>query len=251
MHPILNIALRVVREAGSNIARYYEQKKKEEKNNKLFLNETEKNMCHTINFYYPSHTIKAMDGDIKYSGNSNIEWLIAPLVGKNNFHNRISYFAVTAAVKLKHYMEIVVVYDPIHNEVFTATRGRGLTLNGRRMKVIHYNNINNALVATDQCSIKTTKILENNNFQNTDFRCTGCTLLDIIYVALGRFSGCLKTQRKELDSYIIESGKLFLQESGGKNISLTIKEKKFFACETPKASASITNFLKNVNACSS
>ncbi|STV06827.1 inositol-1-monophosphatase [Klebsiella pneumoniae] len=59
----------------------------------------------------------------------SIHWMVP-----TNFVKRLPHFSVSIAVRIKGRTEVAVVYDPMRNELFTATRGQGAQLNGYRLR---------------------------------------------------------------------------------------------------------------------
>ncbi len=89
----------------------------------------------TIRKSYPQHTIITEESGELESTNQDVQWVINPLDGTTNFIKRLPHFAVSIAVRIKGRTEVAVVYNPMRNELFTATRGQGAQLNGYRLAV--------------------------------------------------------------------------------------------------------------------
>ena len=143
MHPMVNIALAAARKAGEMIARAADRLDLVEvsrKSDNDFVTETdlaaEREIIFQLRKAYPDHAVLAEEsgwtGDI---GNSPFHWIIDPLDGTTNFMRGIPHFAVSIACLKDGRLEHGVIVDPIRREEFTATRGSGAQLNGRRMRV--------------------------------------------------------------------------------------------------------------------
>ena len=185
MHPMLNIAVRAARSAGNIITRYADQVDTLTVTNKShndFVTEVdqqaEQEIIRTIRKAYPEHAILAEESG-QHEGNE-YEWIIDPLDGTTNFLYGFPHFAISIAVRHKGRLEQAVIYDPMRQELFTASRGRGATLNDRRMRV-------------------------------TDRR-AGSAALDLAYVACGRLDGFWEL---DLNLWDIAAGVLLIEEAGG------------------------------------
>ena len=75
-------------------------------------------------------------------------WIIDPLDGTTNFIHGVPHFAISIACKYKGRLEHAVVLDPVRQEEFTASRGRGAALNGRRLRVSNRKSLEGALLGT-------------------------------------------------------------------------------------------------------
>lgn len=144
MQPMLNIALRAARSAGELIIRSTERLDAiavNEKEAKDYVSEVdraaEQTIINVLRKAYPNHGILGEEGgSLAGSGEgADYVWIIDPLDGTTNFLRGVPHYAVSIACKYKGRLEHAVVVDPIRQEEFTASRGRGAALNGRRMRV--------------------------------------------------------------------------------------------------------------------
>ena len=141
MHPMLNIAVRAARKAGNLIAKNYETPdavEASQKGSNDFVTNVDKAaeavIIDTIRKSYPQHTIITEESGELEGTDQDVQWVIDPLDGTTNFIKRLPHFAVSIAVRIKGRTEVAVVYDPMRNELFTATRGQGAQLNGYRLR---------------------------------------------------------------------------------------------------------------------
>jgi myo-inositol-1(or 4)-monophosphatase len=130
MHPLLNIAIRAARSAGKIIVQAYERYdtvKVTEKHPNDFVTEVdqaaENEIIATIRKAYPDHGILAEESGL--SAGDDCLWIIDPLDGTTNFVHGLPHFAVSIGMQYKGRMEHGVIYDPIRQELFTASRGKG------------------------------------------------------------------------------------------------------------------------------
>lgn len=223
MHPTLNIAVRAARNAGNIIVRAMEHIERlniTEKSENDFVTEVdraaEKEIIRTIHNAYPSHAIMAEESGIQ--GESDFQWIIDPLDGTTNYLHGFPQFAVSIALKNKTVIEQAVVYDPLRQELFTASRGRGAHLNDRRIRVSSRRNLDGALLGTgfpfkQQEDLDTYLATFKALFPMTaGIRRAGSAALDLAYVASGRLDGFWELG---LNPWDIAAGALLLEEAGG------------------------------------
>ena len=142
-HPMLNVAVKAARLAGSIINRAaldVEAVRISKKQVNDFVTEVdhaaENAIIETLLTAYPNHGIWAEESGREH-GNaaSDHVWLIDPLDGTTNFIHGFPVYCVSIALLVKGRVEQAVVYDPTRNDLFTATRGRGAYVNDRRLRV--------------------------------------------------------------------------------------------------------------------
>lgn len=225
MNPMLNIAVQAIRKAGNFIIKQYEIFDKKNVNSDYIYNfvynihkESNHIITTTIKKFYPMHKVITTQ-DIfscqkKY--NNQIYWIIDSIDNEVNFIKQFPFFALSIAVILKAKIEIGVIYDPIHNELFSACRGKGAQLNGYRMRVSTTKSLRGSLLVISY-SYKQAHIiinfLKNLCGQYANFRYTGAIALDLAYIAAGRIDGCFATLSQKNNT--LTSGVLIIQESGG------------------------------------
>ncbi len=223
MHPLLNTAVKAARRAGNIIVRYVDQIDRleiETKGRQDFVTEVdrvaEEEIIRVIRAAYPNHAIIAEE-----SGSHNgaeFEWIIDPLDGTTNFLHRYPQFAVSIGLRHKGTLDQGVVFDPVHNELFTASRGHGTQLNDRRIRVSNVSRLDDALLATG-LPIRQVEHLELwiQTFRSllprtSGVRRAGSAALDLAYVAAGRCDGFWEIGLKVWD---MAAGTLLIQEAGG------------------------------------
>ncbi len=223
MHPMLNTAVKAARRAGNLILRYIDQLERlsiETKGRGDFVSEVdraaEEAIIHVIRSGYPNHAILAEESG-QQPGNE-YQWIIDPLDGTTNFLHGYPQFAVSIALERNRRLEQAVVFDPLRNEIFTASRGGGAQLNERRVRVSKVTRLEHALLGTG-FPFKTHEHLETwiNTFRellthSSGVRRAGSAALDLAHVACGRLDGFWEFG---LSPWDMAAGALLIQEAGG------------------------------------
>ena len=140
MHPLMNIAIKAARNASKIILRATDRLdliKVSEKNHNDFVTEvdqqSEQTIINIIHDAYPDHAILGEESG--QSGKSDYTWIIDPIDGTTNFIHGHPHFCISIGVQFKNIIEHGLIYDPLRQELFTATRGTGAFLNDRRIRV--------------------------------------------------------------------------------------------------------------------
>ncbi len=223
MHPMLNIAVRAARSAGNVISRSMARLDSisvQVKERNDFVTEVDRDAENAIigilRKAYPDHAILAEESG-PTSGN-DFQWIIDPLDGTTNFLHGFPQFAVSIALRHKGRLEQAVVYNPLSQELFTATRGDGAMLNDRRIRVSNRTGLEGALLGTGfpfkaQHHLDTYLDMFRALFpQSAGIRRAGAAALDLAYVAAGRLDGFWEIG---LSTWDMAAGVLLIQEAGG------------------------------------
>lgn len=146
------------------------------------------------------------------------QWLIDPLDGTVNYMHAFPMFSVSIALRRKGRLQVGVVYDPWRNELFTARRGGGAFLNGRRIHVTQNRTLEKALLATGfPFRAKDKMDLYIQSFrtvfmQTGSIRRAGSAAIDLAYIACGRMDGFWELA---LSPWDVAAGALLIEEAGG------------------------------------
>ena len=171
-----------------------------------------------ISTYYPRHEILAEEGGLSESG-SEYRWIIDPLDGTTNYAHSYPIFCVSIALEWKGEVVIGVVYDPMRDELFTAERGGGATLNNKAIRVSKTTELMQGLLSTGfPYDIKTSRLTNLDHWANfamnaQALRRDGAAALDLCYVACGRFDGFWELNLSPWDT---AAGALVVAEAGGR-----------------------------------
>jgi len=226
MHPMLSIAVKAARRAGNIInrgAREIDLLTVTTKGPKDFVSEVdrqaESTIVETLLDAYPDHAILAEEGTAK-GANADAEnvWIIDPLDGTTNFLHGFPQYCVSIALAHRGQVTQGVIYDPVRNDLFTATRGRGAFLNERRIRVSRRQHLRDCLVGTgfpfrDGSYLDTYLQMMKTMIEHTaGLRRPGAAALDLAYVAAGFYDGFWEVG---LNPWDVAAGSLLVQESGG------------------------------------
>lgn len=166
---------------------------------------------------YPGHAIVGEEGSRVNSG-AEFVWYVDPLDGTTNFAHGFPVFNVSLGLQRAGQMIAGVIVDPTRDEVFTAERGGGAFLNGRRMHVSKIGKLEDALLATGFPSRKRHQNVNVHFFYQLSMishgvRRPGAAALDLAYVACGRTDLFWEFA---LNPWDVAAGILLVEEAGGK-----------------------------------
>jgi myo-inositol-1(or 4)-monophosphatase len=247
MHPMLNIAVRAARKAGSVINRAsldgsgLEVRAKRQNDFVTRVDTAaEEAIIDVVKKAYPDHAILAEESGAA-DGAAEYQWIIDPLDGTTNFIHGFPQYCVSVAIRHRGALAHGVVYDPNRNELFTASKGRGAFLNDRRIRVSKCLRLGDALVGTGFPFREVTRIdrytgqLKNIMEKSAGVRRAGAAALDLAYVACGRLDAFWELG---LSPWDMAAGALLIQEAGGLVGDLRGEEGWMesgdIACATPK-----------------
>ncbi|MGY8814393.1 MAG: inositol monophosphatase family protein [Gammaproteobacteria bacterium] len=258
MHPMLNIGVRAARAAGDIIVRnmdHISDMAISEKGLNDFVTEVDRRaeniIIDTIRNTFPDHGILAEErGQL---GKGDCQWIIDPLDGTTNYLHGFPQFAVSIAFKNKNVLEQAVIYNPISQELFTASRGNGAHLNSRRIRVSNRKSLKGALLGTGlpfgesnhlESFIQTYRAIYSIT---AGIRRAGAASLDLAYVACGRLDGFWEYGLKEWD---IAAGALLIQEAGGIVTSIgnnnNFLETGNILCANPKIQKELKDIIDSI-----
>ncbi len=180
-------------------------------------------------------------GSTATARSGRFRWIVDPLDGTTNYVHRIPEFAVSLALERDGEVLVGCVFNPVANECYTASRGGGAFLNGRRITASQATQLSQALVAVSfppKVALDSPPLVD---FQRAivaaqSIRRTGSAALNLCYVAAGRFDAYFARETKIWD---IAAGSLMIQEAGGlitalDGSPLVLTRPKFLAAATPQ-----------------
>lgn len=218
MHPSLTIAKRAALSAGKIILRAMDRLDRVQISRKGPADlvsevdlQAEREIIHTLQRIYPKHTIISEEnGEIP--GDAEHCWFVDPLDGTTNYLHGFPHFAISIAYQYRGKIEAGLIYDPLRQEIFSASRGRGAQLNERRIRVRSSGTLDTTLLATGMGHKANPNLLDALHTQGSTLRRTGSAALDLAYVAAGRLDGFWDVN---LGSWDMAAGALLVQEAGG------------------------------------
>lgn len=223
MDPSLTIAMRAAQNAGKIILRgmnKLESLDVKTKGRNDYVSEidyqAENIIIQTIKEAYPDHSFLAEESGKE--GRGDYQWIIDPLDGTTNYLHGFPAFSVSIAMRYKDVLQSSVVYNPLNDEMFLASKGDGAYLNQQRIRVSAQRDMSLSLIGTG---------FPFRNYDNLDsymemfktilpkvsgIRRPGSAALDLAYVAAGRLDGFWEM---DLSPWDIAAGVLLITEAGG------------------------------------
>lgn len=239
MHPLVNIGIQAARKAGQIMIRSIDQLhslKIQQKGYNDFVTNIdlacEQVIIDMIRRAYPNHEILGEESGLsepEYKVTSsqvdNVTWIIDPLDGTSNYMHGLPQFCVSIGIMIKNRIEHGIIYDPLHDELFIASRGCGAQLNDKRIRISPNLDFDRALIGTGIPFRRTEELSEFTGRLDTylnvikklvpqvaGIRRGGSAALDLAYVAAGRLDGFFEQHLKIWD---IAAGSLMVEEAGG------------------------------------
>lgn len=232
MNPLVNLAIKAARRAGDIALRHQDRLDLiniSEKGRKDFVSEVDKlieaDIIDTIHHHYPEHTIIAEESafvearaQARLASDIPTTWIVDPLDGTMNYLHGNFHYCISIAIQQNNIIEHAIIYDPVRNELFTATRGQGAQLNNHRIRVSGQKKLDYGVIHTNF----PTRHMQHYDGWLKDFRgflpkvqdvrISGSAALDLAYVACGRCEGFFQPG---LDIWDVAAGSLLVREAGG------------------------------------
>lgn len=226
MTPLVNIAIQAARVGGDVIIRSMNRVhnlKIEKKGHNDFVTEvdrfTEQKIIEVIRKAYPHHGFIGEESGVTKGKPDETEWIIDPIDGTTNFIHGFPVFSVSIAARRNGKLEAGVIYDPLRQELFTASRGNGAMLQDRKIRVTTPNSLEGCLIGTGFPYRDNPKHMDDYlamqkavSLKSAGLRRAGSAALDLAYVACGRLDGFWELGLKLWD---IAAGELLIREAGG------------------------------------
>ncbi len=246
----LDTAENAAREAGAIAKAVYHQPRQISlKGHKDIVTEAdiacETAIINLIQATHPSHHILSEErggvAALSAAGDREYTWIIDPIDGTHNYAAQLPYWCISVA--LTHAGETVVaaVYDPIHEEMFTAVKGQGAQLNGRPIHVSDRTDLDDSLAACDigyddLISPRSLKIAQEVRPFVRRVRMLGSAVLALCYVAVGRIDLFFHLHLKPWD---IAAAMLIVREAGANATDFSGKDSTLYNREVVAANSII------------
>ncbi len=225
MHPMVNIAVRAARAAGDIVVRGIDRLDRvqvESKGRYDFVcdvdRQAEAAIVQTLQRAYPDHAILAEESGTHGKHDGAYTWIIDPLDGTANFLRGLPHIGISIALQKGDQLEAAVVYDPMRQELFTASRGDGAQLDGHRIRVAQRRGLEGAMIGTgfpfkkERLMPAYLRMFTAMTGHVEDMRRAGSAALDLAYVAAGRLDGYFELGLRPWD---VAGGTLLVREAGG------------------------------------
>lgn len=223
-------------QAGAEQLRYFSERKfsisnKEGVNNLVTEADhaAEKAIIETIQSDFPGHFILSEESG-EMASTSEYKWIIDPLDGTVNFAHGIPICAVSIGIEQNGEMIMGCVYAPFINELYYAEKGRGATLNDKKITVSAETDVLKSCLVTGfpytypKLHRGPLEIFSKLVMQGVPVRRLGSAAIDLCWVAAGRFDGFWEFNLSPWDT---AAGEIIVKEAGG---TITDFENKPFSC---------------------
>jgi myo-inositol-1(or 4)-monophosphatase len=188
----------------------------------------ERAIVEVIRAQYPNHEIRSEEGGATENGDertrgAELFWFVDPLDGTTNFAHAFPVFCTSLALRNRHETLVGVVYDPLHEQMFTAQSGHGAWLNDKRLQVSDCKHLGDSLVALDWgrdplVRERTMACVAAMAPQVATLRTLGSAVLALCSVAAGRLEAYFNLALCDWD---VAAAELFIREAGGCATDLT------------------------------
>jgi len=228
MKELLELAITIARDAGSlQRERFAEPRQIETKSSAIDLvtdvdRASDQLVIEYISSSRPDDEI-LIEETGTHEGRSGVRWIVDPLDGTTNYAHGFPHYAVSIAIEHEGVTKLAVIYDPMKDELFTAQRGSGASLNGKPIAVSQAKELERALLATGfaydvhQAEVDNLEYFARFIKRAQAVRRAGSAALDLAYVACGRFDGFWEL---ELHPWDVAAGLLLVAEAGGRSSDL-------------------------------
>lgn len=222
--PVVNVMVKAARLAGNVLMRHVNklealnvvQKGRMDYASEVDA-EAERVIVRELHRAYPDYGVLGEEGGVQGSGRQM--WVIDPLDGTSNYLRGFPHYCVSIALVDNGEPTDAVIFDPLRNDLFTASKGSGAALNERRIRVAERKDLAGAMVHTGFAPRERArasaqlKCVDALLVQAEDIRRTGSAALDLAYVACGRADAYFEAGVKAWD---IAAGVLLVREAGGR-----------------------------------
>ena len=184
----------------------------------------EKYIVARIQEAYPEHSIFGEESG-QHSGNE-YRWIIDPIDGTTSFVHHQPFYAVSIALEKAGELVLAAVNAPVLGELFQGQKGKGATLNGKKIHVSKSQSLSESVLATGFACLRSNLVHNNLPYFNRiapvirGVRRFGSAAIDMCYVAAGRMDGFWELNLKIYD---VAAGILILNEAGGRVTDFSAK----------------------------
>jgi myo-inositol-1(or 4)-monophosphatase len=224
MHAQLNIALRAAREGAIHLARSFDRLDRvkpvsgaDQRQITSAHLDIEAAVLEYLRKPYPKHGYRSAATDLNENSDADTVWFLNPLIGMQNFLRGSPGILLGLTCRTAGQTTLSVFIDPLLNEEFTAARGNGASLNGRRIRVSDRSDLSDCVIGVEYHNTpgggdSAFSFQQQLRDKGVGQRTSGNDILDLLYVAAGRLDGGF-IGKPEAGS--LSGAALTLQEAGG------------------------------------
>ena len=221
--PVINIFEKAARKAGRSFLRDFgelENLQIKSKNVGDFVTnadvKTESIILESLKYYYPNSSYITEETGIIKGDEETI--IIDPIDGTTNFIHGIPLVGIVIARMFKEEITDGVIYNPILNEFYWASKGKGAWCNNKRLRVSKRNNLIDCIIGTgiphaNRVYPKYLEEIDNVTKNCSGLRRMGAASIDLAYVAAGKLDAFWE---RGLNLWDVSAGVLLIKEAGGK-----------------------------------
>ena len=213
--PLLQSMIDAARSAGKLLLRDFseiESLKVSQKSINDFVSSadirSEKIIIQKLSKLHPDYSILSEECGAIEKENKHYTWVIDPLDGTINFLRGIPFFSISIGLKHKKEIKAGVIYDPIHDDIYFAEKGKGAYLNNKRIRIRPQKNFKQGLLGTSYKTHDYNDILEAFGH----IRVFSSAALSLAFLATGRIDAFLSCNLKIWD---IAAASVLIKEAGG------------------------------------
>ncbi|WP_077411353.1 inositol monophosphatase family protein [Marinicella sediminis] len=232
MSPELNIAKKAALKAANSIEQLIFKNELLSVNKKLnngFVDQaiqvSMNDVFYTLKRAYPDDEIQSDSTTLSENTNPDRVWLINPLSGITNFLHGIPHCALTITLLENRKVKEALVYNPLTDDEYTATKGKGAFLNQHRLRISNLNEPQESFVATNYSDDKSKQAAQSLSLRSiakkvAETRVMGCPALDLAMVAAGQFNAYWQDGMNPSEML---PGILLTEEAGGQCMDFSAK----------------------------
>lgn len=174
-----------------------------------------------VRAHYPTHNFLAEESGVSAADPHapNLVWMIDPIDGTHNYASQLPFWCVSVAVADTSTNSVLAgaIYDPLHDEMFSASLGGGATVNGKPIHATTKDDVSHAIVAYDighnpNIASRMVDLIAWVQPRVAKVRHLGSAALSLTYVAAGRIDAYYHLSLMPWD---IAAALLLIQEAGG------------------------------------
>lgn len=178
--------------------------------------ESDRMIVEAIGKKFPGHDIMAEESSHARKG-SDYLWIVDSMDGSGNFANGNPFFSVSIALAKNNHVILGVIYAPKLDELFVAEKGRGATLNGKKIHVSEVSDLSKSYLVScegaDPDNRRMAKAAWLMHPRVKDYRKLGSAAMEGGFVASGRAEAYITFRIQPWD---VAAAVLLVEEAGGK-----------------------------------